>query len=52
MPTSVSTDQVRPAERHAFWTEAISRFFAPIETRPLGSTTVSGHFEFVEIGAA
>ena len=52
MPTSVSTDPIRPAERQAFWTEAISRSFAPVETRPLGSTEVSGHFEFVEIGAA
>ena len=52
MATSVSTDQIHPAERHAFWTEAISRSFAPIETRPLGSVTVSGHFEYVEIGAA
>jgi AraC-like DNA-binding protein len=52
MATTVSTDQIHPAERHAFWTEAISRSFAPIETRPLGSATVSGHFEFVEIGAA
>ena len=52
MSVSVSTDQIHPAERHAFWTEAISRSFAPIETRPLGSATVSGHFEFVEIGAA
>jgi AraC family transcriptional activator of tynA and feaB len=51
MPISVSTDPIRPAERHAFWTEAISRSFAPIETRPLGSAMVSGHFEFVEIGA-
>ena len=52
MPISVSTDQIRPAERHAFWTEAISRSFAPVETRPLGPALVSGHFEFVEIGAA
>lgn len=52
MPISVSTDQIRPAERHAFWTEAISRSFAPIEIAPLGSAMVSGHFEFVEIGAA
>jgi len=51
MPTRVSTDQVRPTERHAFWTEAISRFFAPIETRPLGPAMVSGQFEFVERGA-
>jgi AraC family transcriptional regulator, positive regulator of tynA and feaB len=52
MPISVSTDPIRPAERHAFWTDAISRNFAPIETRPLGSSMVSGCFEFVEIGAA
>jgi AraC-like DNA-binding protein len=52
MATTVSTDQIHPAERQAFWTEAISRSFAPIETRPLGLATVSGHFEFVEIGAA
>jgi AraC-like DNA-binding protein len=52
MPISVSTDQIRPAERHAFWTEAISRSFAPIEIAPLGSVMVSGRFEFVEIGAA
>lgn len=50
MPISVSTDTVHPAERHAFWTEAIGRTFAPVETRPLGSAQVSGHFEFVEIG--
>jgi AraC family transcriptional regulator, positive regulator of tynA and feaB len=52
MPTSVSTDPIRPAERHAFWTEAICRSFANVETRPLGSATVSGHFEFVGIGDA
>ena len=52
MPTSVSTDPIRPAERQAFWTEAISRSFAPVETRPLGSAVISGHFEFVEIGTA
>jgi AraC family transcriptional activator of tynA and feaB len=52
MPISVSTDQVHPAERKAFWTEAICRSFANIETRPLGSTSISGHFEFVEIGRA
>ena len=51
MPVTASTDLVRPAERHAFWTEAICRSFASIETRPLGAT-VSGHFEFVEIGCA
>ena len=52
MPISVSTDPIRPTERQAFWTEAISRSFAPIETRPIGSAVVSGHFEFVEIGDA
>jgi AraC-like DNA-binding protein len=52
MPVRVSTDGVHPAERHAFWTEAISRSFSHIETRPLGSAHVSGHFEFVEFGAA
>jgi len=51
MPTSVSTDRIHPAERQAFWTEAISRSFAPVETQALGSTMVSGHFEFVQIGA-
>ena len=52
MPISVSTDPIRPAERQAFWTEAICRSFANVETRPLGSAIVSGHFEFVEIGDA
>jgi AraC-like DNA-binding protein len=52
MPTSVSTDPIRPAERQAFWTEAISRSFAPVEIRPLGPSVVSGHFEFVEMGSA
>ncbi|HLZ01645.1 MAG TPA: helix-turn-helix domain-containing protein [Bradyrhizobium sp.] len=52
MPISVSTDQIRPTERHAFWTEAISRSFAPVETSPLGPSMVSGHFEFVGRGAA
>lgn len=52
MPVRVSTDAVHPAERHAFWTEAICRSFSQIETRPLGSAQVSGHFEFVEFGAA
>ncbi len=47
MPISVSTDPIRPTERQAFWTEAICRSFANIETKPLGSTVVSGHFEFV-----
>jgi len=50
MPVSVSTDQVRPAERQAFWTEAICRSFAHVETRPIGTTLVSGHFEFVALG--
>ncbi|WFU17720.1 helix-turn-helix domain-containing protein [Bradyrhizobium sp. CB3481] len=52
MPISVSTDPIRPTERQAFWTEAICRSFANIETRPIGSAVVSGHFEFVEIGDA
>ena len=52
MPISVSTDPIRPTERRAYWTEAICRSFANIETKPLGSTIVSGHFEFVEIGGA
>jgi AraC family transcriptional activator of tynA and feaB len=52
MPISVSTDRIHPAERRAFWTEAICRSFANVETTPLGSVTVSGHFEFVEIGCA
>lgn len=51
MAISVSTDPVRPAERQAFWTEAICRSFANIETRPIGPAVVSGHFEFVEIGS-
>lgn len=52
MLTSASTDLVRPDERQAFWTEAICRSFANVETRPLGSASVSGHFEFIEIGKA
>ena len=52
MPISVSTDPIRPAERTAYWTEAICRSFASVETKPLGSAVVSGHFEFVEIGGA
>src|SRR5687768_12443718 len=44
MPISVSTDPIRPTERQAFWTEAICRSFANIETKPLGSAVVSGHF--------
>jgi AraC family transcriptional activator of tynA and feaB len=51
-PIAVSTDRIRPAERHAFWTEAICRSFANVETKPLGTAQVSGHFEFVEIGQA
>ena len=51
MPISVSTDQIHPAERQAFWTESICRSFAHIETRPIGPTRVSGHFEFVELGS-
>jgi AraC-like DNA-binding protein len=51
-PTAVSTDRIRPAERHAFWTEAICRSFANVETRPIGSATVSGRFEFVEVGCS
>jgi AraC-like DNA-binding protein len=52
MPISVSTDPIRPTERRAYWTEAICRSFANVETKPLDSTVVSGHFEFVEIGGA
>lgn len=52
MPISVSTDPIRPNERTAYWTEAICRSFANVETKPLGSAVVSGHFEFVEIGEA
>src|SRR4030088_295015 len=52
MPISVSTDPIRPAERTPYWTEAICRSFPSVETKPLGSTAVSGHFEFVEIGDA
>ena len=51
MPINVSTDPVRPTERQAFWTEAICRSFANVETRPIGPAAVSGHFEFVEIGS-
>ena len=51
-PIAVSTDTIRPAERHAFWTEAICRSFANVETRPLGATGVSGHFEYVAMGEA
>jgi AraC-like DNA-binding protein len=52
MQISASTDLVHPDERQAFWTEAICRSFANVETRPLGSASLSGHFEFVEIGKA
>lgn len=52
MPISVSTDPIRPTERRAYWTEAICRSFANIETKPLGSAIISGRFEFVEIGGA
>lgn len=52
MAISISTDQIRPAERQAFWTDAISRCFAPIEIQPLGPAMVSGHFECVGRGAA
>jgi AraC family transcriptional activator of tynA and feaB len=49
---SISTDPIRPAERQAFWTEAICRSFANVDTRPLGSASVSGHFELIEVGSA
>ena len=52
MSISVSTDPIRPTERRAYWTEAICRSFANVETKPLGSTAVSGHFEFVDVGGA
>lgn len=52
MPVSVSTDLVRPSERQAYWTEAICRSFANVETRPLRSGGVTGHFELIEIGNA
>jgi len=52
MTISVSTDPIRPTERQAFWTEAICRSFANVAIKPLGSTVVSGHFEFVEFGGA
>jgi AraC-like DNA-binding protein len=52
MQTSASTDLVRPDERQAFWTEAICRSFANVDTRPLAAASVSGHFEFIEIGKA
>jgi AraC-like DNA-binding protein len=49
---SVSTDAIRPAERQAFWTEAICRSFANVAVRPLGAAAVRGHFEFVEAGSS
>ena len=52
LQTSASTDLVRPDERQSFWTEAICRSFANVETRPLGPASVTGHFEFIEIGKA
>jgi AraC family transcriptional regulator, positive regulator of tynA and feaB len=52
MQFRASTDPIRPAERQAFWTEAICRSFANVETKPLGRASVSGHFEFIEIGKA
>ena len=48
---SPPTRSARPSDQ-AYWTEAICRSFANIETKPLGSAVVSGHFEFVEIGDA
>ena len=50
MAITVSTDPIRPAERQAFWTESICRSFAHVDIRPIGTTLVSGHFEFVEVG--
>jgi len=52
MPARVSTDSVRPAERQAFWTDAVCRAFAKVEPRPLRPGAISGHFEVVEIGRA
>jgi len=52
MPISVSTDVVRPSERQAFWTEAICRSFANVQTRALRPGAISGHFEVFEIGRA
>jgi AraC-like DNA-binding protein len=49
---TVSTDKIRPAERQAFWTEAICRTFANVETRPLGAADVRGRFEYVAMGEA
>jgi len=51
MAITVSTDPIRPAERQAFWTESICRSFAHVDTRPIGTALVSGHFEFVEVGS-
>jgi AraC-like DNA-binding protein len=51
MAITVSTDPIRPTERQAFWTESICRSFAHVDTRPIGTTQVSGHFEFVEVGS-
>jgi len=51
MAITVSTDPIRPAERQAFWTESICRSFAQVDIRPIGTTLVSGHFEFVEVGS-
>ncbi len=51
-PITVSTDKIPPAERRAFWTEAICRTFANVETRPLGAADVRGRFKFVQMGEA
>jgi len=51
MAITVSTDPIRPAERQAFWTESICRSFAHVDIKPIGTTLVSGHFEFVEVGS-
>jgi AraC family transcriptional regulator, positive regulator of tynA and feaB len=52
LPLAVSTDLVRPSDRQAFWTEAICRSFANVDTQPLRRGAISGHFEVVDIGAA
>jgi AraC-like DNA-binding protein len=52
MPISVSTDTVRPSERQAFWTDAVCRSFASVDTRPLCPGEISGHFEVLGIGNA
>jgi AraC-like DNA-binding protein len=52
MPLAVSTDPIRPSERQAYWTEAICRSFANVDTQPLRHGAISGHFEVVEVGAA